>query len=164
MELKWTEYKKLLAKRVFLLNYIDIILSAALYWMKQLFKIVSDFVAKGRSPSCKHFPILLDSKITLQTQKRSQNFIFQCVLHLERRSFSTRDGQKFPFGGHIGYGNSYLDSILCYSKVFRLYAILHDAAAAVRLHTGKGRGYCFMIGQGQNCCSLGHVTRLFFLS
>ena len=36
--------------------------------------------------------------------------------------------KELPFGGLIGYGNSYLDSILCYSKVFRLHAILHDAA------------------------------------
>ena len=49
--------------------------------------------------------------------------------------------QKTPFDGLIGYGNSYLDSIICYSKVFRLHAILQDAAGAVRSHTGKGPGY-----------------------
>ena len=36
--------------------------------------------------------------------------------------------QKFKFGGLIGYGNSYLDSVFRYSKVFRLHAILHHAA------------------------------------
>ena len=46
--------------------------------------------------------------------------------------------QKFKFGGLIGYENSYLDSVFRYSKVFRLHAILHDAAGAVRSHTGKG--------------------------
>ena len=66
--------------------------------------------------------------------------------------------QKFPFGGVIGYVNSYLDSVCRYSKVFRLLALLHDAAGAVRLQTGKGRGYCYMIGRGPNCCLLGHVT------
>ena len=70
--------------------------------------------------------------------------------------------QKFPFGGLIGYGNSYLDSLLCYSKVFRLHAILHDAAGAVRSHTGKGPGYCYMIGQGRNSCLLNDVTGLLF--
>ena len=44
--------------------------------------------------------------------------------------------QKIKFGGTIGYGDSYLDSVFRYSKVFRLYAILHDAAGAVRLQTG----------------------------
>ena len=45
--------------------------------------------------------------------------------------------QKFPFGGLIGYGNSYLDSLTRYSKVFRLHAIFHDAAGAVRAHSGE---------------------------
>ena len=70
--------------------------------------------------------------------------------------------QKFIFGGTIGYGDSYLDSVFGYSKVFRLHAILHDAAGAVRLQTGEGPGYCYMIGRGPNYCLLGHVTGLLF--
>ena len=54
---------------------------------------------------------------------------------------------KFPFGGLIGYGKSCLDSILCYSKVIRLHAILKDAAGAVDAHSAKGPGYCYMIGR-----------------
>ena len=68
--------------------------------------------------------------------------------------------QNFPFGGLLGYGNSDLNSILCYSKVIRLHAILHDAAGTVRSHIGKGPGYCYMIGRGPNACWLGHVTGL----
>ena len=34
--------------------------------------------------------------------------------------------QKFKFGGLIGYGNSCLDSLFRYCKVFRLHAIIHD--------------------------------------
>ena len=45
--------------------------------------------------------------------------------------------QKFKIGGLIGLGNSCLDSVFRYSKVFRLHAILHDAAGAVRLQTVK---------------------------
>ena len=45
--------------------------------------------------------------------------------------------QKFLHGGNIGYGDSYLDSVFRYSKVFRLHAKLHDAAGAVQLQTGK---------------------------
>ena len=70
--------------------------------------------------------------------------------------------QKVKFGGLIGYGNSYLDCVFRYTKVFRLHTILHDAAGAVRAHTGKGAGYCYMIGRGPNSCLLGHVTRLLF--
>ena len=48
---------------------------------------------------------------------------------------SLRDvDQKFEFGGLIVYGNSYLDSVFRYSKVFRLHAKLHDAAGAIRSH------------------------------
>ena len=54
--------------------------------------------------------------------------------------------QKFIFGEHIGYGNTCLDSVFGYWKVFTLHAILHDAAGAVRSHSGKGPGYCYMIG------------------
>ena len=55
-----------------------------------------------------------------------------------------------------------VDSVFRYSKVFRLHAILHDAAGAVRLQTGKGPGFCYMIGRGPNLCLLGHVTGLDF--
>ena len=68
--------------------------------------------------------------------------------------------QKFKFGGTIGYGDSFLDSVFRCSKVFGLHAILHDAAAEVRLQTGKGPGYCYMIGRGPNCCLLAHVIGL----
>ena len=72
--------------------------------------------------------------------------------------------QKFKFGGLIGYGNSWLDSVFRYSKVFRLHAILHDAAGAVRAHSGKGLRYCYMVGRDPNSFLLGHVTgRLFCL-
>ena len=70
--------------------------------------------------------------------------------------------QKLKFGGLIGYGKFRLDSAFHYSKVFRLHAILHDAPGAVRSYSGKGPGYCYMIGRGQNSCSLGHVTELLF--
>ena len=70
--------------------------------------------------------------------------------------------QKVKFGGLIGYGNSYLDSIFRYSNVIRPHAILHDAAGAIRSHSGKGPGYCYMIGRGPNSSLLGHVTGLLF--
>ena len=74
-------------------------------------------------------------------------------------SFFLREmDQNFIFGGLIGYGKSYLDSVFRYSKVFRLHASLHDAAGAVQAHSGKRPGYCYMIGRGPNSCLLGHVT------
>ena len=76
--------------------------------------------------------------------------------------FSREMHQKFNFGVLIGYGSSYLDSVFRYSKVFRLHAILHDAAGAVRAQSDKGPGYCYMIGRGSNSCLLSHVTGLLF--
>ena len=70
--------------------------------------------------------------------------------------------QKIKFGGLSSYGNSYLDSVFRYLKVLRLHAILHDAAGAVRSHTGKSLGYCYMIGREPNSCLLGHVTAKLF--
>ena len=46
--------------------------------------------------------------------------------------------------------------------MFRLHAILHDAAGAVRAHSNKGLGYCYMIGRGPNSGLLCHVTGLLF--
>ena len=45
-------------------------------------------------------------------------------------------------------------------KVFRLHAILYNAAGPVRAHIGKGAGYCYMIGCGPNSCLFGDPTGL----
>ena len=92
---------------------------------------------------------------------RKNLFLSACFCRDSRLSLREMD-QKFKSGKTIGYGDSYLDSVFRYSKVFRLHAVLHNAAGAVRLQTGKGPGYCYMIGRGPNCCSFGHVTGLLF--
>ena len=71
--------------------------------------------------------------------------------------------QNYNIGGTIGYGNSYLELLFRHFKRFRLHAILQDAAVAVRAHSAKGRGYCYMIRQGTSSCLLGHVIGLLFL-
>ena len=40
--------------------------------------------------------------------------------------------------------------------------MLHDAARAVRSHSGKGPGYCYVIRRWPNYFLLGHVTGLLF--
>ena len=92
---------------------------------------------------------------------RRKLFISACFCCGSRLSLRDMD-QKFKFGGTIDYGDSYLDSVFRYSRVFRIHAILHDAAGAVRLQTGEGPGYCYMFGRGPNCCLFGRVTCLFF--
>ena len=77
--------------------------------------------------------------------------------------FSLRQlDQKFKFGGLIGCRNSCLESVFRYSEVFRLHAILHDAAGANQSQSGKGSSYCYSIGRGPNSCLLGHMTGLLF--
>ena len=92
---------------------------------------------------------------------RKNLFLSACFCWNSSLSLRETD-QKFPFGGLIGCGNSFLDSVFRYSKVFRLHARLHDAAGAVRAHSGKRPGYCYMIGGGPNSCLLGNVTGLLF--
>ena len=53
-----------------------------------------------------------------------------------RLSLSEVD-QKLKFGGTSGYGDLYLEFLLRYLNVFRLHALLHDAAGAVRQRVAK---------------------------
>ena len=92
---------------------------------------------------------------------RNNLFLSACFCWDSRLSLSEMD-QNIVFRGTLGYGDSYMDSVFCYSKVFRPHEILRDAAGAGRLQTGKGPGYCYMIGRGPNCCLLGNMTGLVF--
>ena len=68
-----------------------------------------------------------------------------------------------PHGGLIGIDDSSLDSFLKFSKVFRLHAILHDAAGFVKEHSGKGPGYFYFANCcGLSSCYIGHISGLFF--
>ena len=94
---------------------------------------------------------------------RKNLFLFRSVCFCWDFSFSLREmNQKYKFDGTIGFGNSYLELLYRHFKVLRLHATLHNAAGAVRAHSGKGPGYCYMIGRGPNSCLLGHVTGLLF--
>ena len=88
-------------------------------------------------------------------------FLHACFCWDSRLSLPEMD-QKFKFGGTIGYGDSSLEILFRHFKVFRLHAILPDAAGAVWGHSGKGPGYYYMIGRGPNSCLFRHVTALLF--
>ena len=92
---------------------------------------------------------------------RKNLFLIACFCWDSRLSLSEMD-QKFKCGGTIGYGDLYLKFLFRHFKIFRLHAVLHDAAGAVRAHGGKGPDYCYMIGRGPKSCLLGHVTGLLF--
>ena len=92
---------------------------------------------------------------------RKNLFLNACFCWDSRPTLREMD-QKIKFGGTIGYGDSYLQFLFRQFKIFRLHAILDDAAGAVRAHNGRGLGYCYMTGRGKNSCLLGHVAGLLF--
>ena len=101
-------------------------------------------------------------KMTFEHNSFRKNLFLIACFCWDSRFFLHEMYQKFKFGGLIGYGTYRLDSVFRYSKVFRLHAILHDAAGAGQSHSGKGPGYCYMIARGTRFCLLGHVTGLLF--
>ena len=66
---------------------------------------------------------------------RKNLFLSTCYCLDDQISLRKMD-QQYPHGGIIGYGDSYLDPLFRYSKVFRLHAILLDAAGVVRTQSG----------------------------
>ena len=101
-------------------------------------------------------------KMSYEHNSVCKNLFLNAYFCWGSRLSSREMDQKIISGGLIEYGKSCLDSLFCYSKVFRLHAILHDVAGAVRTHSGKGPGYYYMIGRGPNSCFLGHVTGILF--
>ena len=55
-----------------------------------------------------------------------------------------------------------MDYFSANSKIFRLHAILHEAAGSVISITYKGPGYCYVLPSFPSSCFLGHVAGLFF--
>ena len=161
VDLKLTEYQSLLAKQLYLLSYIDIFYKRCIILMKKLFitQTPSRMDILFRMSIFRLYPGL---KMSFEHNSCRKNlFLSACFCWDSRLSLCEMD-QRFVFGGLIGYGNSSLDSVIRYSKLFRLHAILHDAAGALRAHSGKGPGYCYMTGRGPNSCLLGHVFGLLF--
>ena len=70
---------------------------------------------------------------------RKNRFLSACFSWDSRLSLREMD-QNFKFGGTFGYGDSYLELLCHHFKVIGLHAILHDAAGAVRAHSGRGSG------------------------
>ena len=96
-----------------------------------------------------------------ENEKRKNCFLAACKIWDENINLEEIN-QKFPHGGLIGYGNSFLDFFFDRLKVFRLHAILHDSAGAVKATTSKGPGYCYMLPNFPSSCFLRHLTGLIF--
>ena len=64
------------------------------------------------------------------------------------------------FGGLIGMGNSKLDIMLKYFKIFRVHACLHDAYGYMKTKHNKGPGYNYVTHLPINSPLLGDVSGL----
>ena len=136
--------------------------SGALYWMNQLFIIKSNSVKYGCFFPDEKFRLYPGLKMSFEHNRVRKHLFSSASFCWDSRLSLRAMDHKFNFGGTIGFGNSHWEFLFRQFKVFRLHAILHDAAGAVRAHSGKGPRYCYMIGRGQKSCLLGHVTGLLF--
>ena len=74
------------------------------------------------------YPVL---KMSFEHNKVCKNLFISACFCLDSKLSLCEMDRKYKFGGAIGYEDSRLDSVFRYSKIFRLHAILHDAAGAV---------------------------------
>ena len=72
--------------------------------------------------------------------------------------------EKAPFGGIIGIGDSKLEKVFGKFKIFKLHAVLHDAAGFMKTNYSMGPGYVYFSNQFSrlNSCLLGHVSGIIY--
>ena len=99
-------------------------------------------------------------KLSFEHSSVRKNLLLSAHFCWDSRFSLCEMDQKFKFGGTIGYGNSYSEILFRHFNLFRLHAMLHQAAGAVRAHSGIGPGCCYMIRWGPISCLLTHVTGL----
>ena len=130
--------------------------------MEQLFILNTNSVKNGCSFPHEHFSIVPGIKMSFENKSVCKNLFLSACFCWDSRLFLREMDQNFKLGGTIGYGESYLEFLFRHFKVFKLHAILHDAAGAIKANSGKGPGYCYVIERGQKTCLFGHVIGLLF--
>ena len=76
--------------------------------------------------------------------ERKDLFISVCYCFDPKNCLQEKD-TLYPHGGVIGYDDSYLNTVFRFSRVFRLHAMLHDAAGTFYAQNGSGSGYSYVI-------------------
>ena len=98
-------------------------------WKMDVLFVVAVIESYSGLKLCSPFKTILRKKLLLS------------VCHCLDPKISLHEMNDFyTHGGLIGYGVPYLDSVLRFSKGFRLHAILLDAAGAVYTEKSKGPG------------------------
>ena len=99
-------------------------------------------------------------KLSVENNSVRENFFLSECFCRDSILLLREIDQNIIFGGKIGYDDSHLEFYFRNFEVIKLHAILFVAAGAVRAHSGKGPGYCYLIARGSNSCLFGQVTRL----
>ena len=76
-------------------------------------------------------------KLSFEHNSFRKNLLLSACFCWDSRLSLREMDQKLKFGRTIGYGNSYLELLFRHFKIFRLHAILHDAAGALRTQVVK---------------------------
>ena len=115
--------------------------------MEQLFVINTNSDKKGCFFLMSILRLYPGLKKSFEHNSVRKNLILSACFCWDSRLSLREMDQNIKFGGTIGYGDSYLEFLFRHFKVFRLHAILYDAAGAKRAHSGNGPGYRYMIGR-----------------
>ena len=134
--------------------------SGALYWMKQLLIVETNSVRNRCSLLRSLLRLWPGLQLSFEHNIVRKKLFLSASFCWDSRPALREMDQKFKFGGTPSYGDSHLEFLLRHFKVFRLHAILLDAAGVLWAHSGRGPGFFYMIGRGPNSCSLGHVIGL----
>ena len=87
------------------------------------------------------FRLFSGIKFSFEHSRFRRNFFLSACFCWDFRHSLREMDRKFIFAGAIGYGDTNLEFLVRHFKVFRLHALLHDAAGAVKAYSGKGPGY-----------------------
>ena len=132
--------------------FLTFLSRVALSWMKLLFSNEINFLKNGCPLLISTFRLYLGVQLSFE-HIFARKVFFKCMLHVSVGilDFFIREmDQKCNFGWIINYGDTYLEFLFRQFKVFRLHSILEDTAGAVRAHSRKGPGYCYIIGRWPN--------------
>ena len=141
---------------LYILRYFT---SGALYWVKQLFIFKTNFFTKHVLFWRSFFRLFPGLKLSSEQNSVRKNLFWVQVFLDSGLFYSSLDKSLTSVESLVMLIRTW-SSFFVMPKFFKKHAILHDAAGAVRAHSGKGPGNFYKIGRGSHICLLGHITGL----